>query len=905
MAVNFAVSDGSVVNRPSIQNWQTFFSQAITTKNSMDLPLVPSGSVPLTRQDVLAALQAVNSRKRAHDSDGNSSSAVQPAQYDECLSVHRAVTGSPDGLPIKRRIISPLADSTVADLAPGDHDNPATTLVAPPRLRQKATADTTLLETIDYFPADMQGRLLTFRHDENIKTILTNASVFIETLRIRDIKLTLRRTAPYKPVLFSSLASYNLETEHRLISDFLRKATLFFSVVDTKTVKHTSCLSIMLLYKKNVVDFINMRDEDIQYTAALPNLNHVATLNRGKGLPDHNRVLEAAETVHEAVDSDLEATLSAFCPTHQSHLRKNHTEERNKTLLSDCATLIDTLRQQGILLTPGRRKVPSTLLFEIISPLDITRDYQIILSFIGKATVFFQAVDSKRIKNTDCLCTMLKHRLHIEMFTVMDDSDIEMVARHPLLLDLAKLQDGRGLPDPQRIKDITSPQGIQQLKDVRAVKKSSVFQAIIDQFVPEHQTALQQHQHASAIVTLLNSAKKLLNTLKERNIILSLNRRTPPSPSIFSTLADCRVIDEYHLMTNFLHLAEVFFATVNRSELFSTGSFTCMIKRKKHVRSLMEISDDYMREFARSPCVRKLCTVNINKGLPDLGQANGFTRLEQIRNHQKMLSVISKVCAGQQIPDSAVVLNFIRQLQGLNPKLIDTISSICRGCCIPDTKLLVDFLTLQELERSEKIFDTLAIVCQAQGLPPAAGVRDFLQWLPQGQTTYYLNLLKKFFNRAGIPDSFKLNKMTQELADIFHQSRSSQPEDNLSTEDQEDPENQLKLFALFCLNPDKWRLNAQTFKDFLCATHFQSRHSALATMQEILLKQGGGLVCVYGWRSTMTIRTWTQSPRHYSCQHRWKSSILPCHSWMHQSGSTTSNCAKTSPRNRADSSGNI
>lgn len=799
----------------------------------MDFPQALPSSVHLTRQDVVTALKAVNNRKRAHDSDGNSSSAIQPAQYDECPSVHKAVTRPSDGLPIKQRIISPLADSMAAGLAQEDHDNPAPTFVFNPRLRQKATADTALLETIGYFPADMQGRLLTFRHDGNIKTILTNASVFIETLKMRDIKLTLRRTEPYKPVLFSSLTSFNLETEHRLISDFFRKATLFFAAVDTKAIKQTSCLSIMLQSRRNVLEFINMRDEDIQHTAALPQLNHLATLNRGKGLPSHKSVLEAAEAVPEGADSDLEATLRVFCSAHQSHLRKNHTEERNKTLLNDCATLISTLRQRGILLTPGRQKAPSALLFEIISPLDMTRDYRIILSFIGKATVFFQAVDSQRIKNTDCLCTMLKHRLHIEMFTVMDDSDIETVASHPLLLDLAELQDSRGLPEPQRIKNITSPKDVLQLKDVRYVQQSSVFQAIIDKFVPEHQKALQQHQHASAIVTLLNSAKKLLDTLKERDITLSLNRRTPPSPSIFSVLADCRVIDEYHLMTNFLHLAEVFFATVNRSEIFSTGSFTCMIKRKRHIRSLMEVSDDYMREFARSPCVRKLCTVNINKGLPDLGQANGITRLRHIRNHQQLLGVISKICAGHEIPAPAVVLDFIRQLQDLNPKLIDTISSICRGCCIPDTELLVDFLTLQELEQSEKIFDTLAIVCQGRGLPPAAWVRDFLLWLPEGQTAYYLNLLKKFFNHAGIPDSFKLNKMTQELADIFHQSRSSPPEDDPSTTDQ------LKLFALFCLNPDKWRLNAQTFKNFLCATHFQSRYSALDTMQKILLRQGG------------------------------------------------------------------
>ncbi len=802
----------------------------------MNSPLVLPGSVPLTRQDIVTALQAVNNRKRTHDSDGNSSSAIQPAPHDKSLSVHRAVTRSSNGLPIKQRIISPLADSMAAGQAQEDHDNPAPTFVFTPESRQKATADTTLLETIDYFPADMQGRLLAFRQDEDIKTILTNASVFIETLKMRDIELTLRRTAPYKSVLFSSLARYNLEAEHRLISDFFRKATLFFAAVDTKKIKHTSCLSSMLASKRSVLEFINMRDEDIQHTAALPHLNRQATLNGGKSLPNHNSVLEAAE----AVDSDLEATLSVFCLAHQSYLRENHTEERNKTLLNDCATLIDTLRQRDIRLTPRRRSVLSALLFEIISPLDITKDYRIVLSFIGKATVFFQAVDSKRIKNTDCLSTMLKHRLHIEMFTVMDDSDIEMVASHPFLLDLAELQNSRGLPDPHRIKGITSRKDIKQLKtDLHTVQKSSVFQAIIDKFVPEHQTALQQHQHASAIVTLLNNAKKLLDTLKESNFVLSLNRRTPRSLSIFSTLANCRVIDDYHLMTNFFHMAEVFFATVDRSKLLSTGSFTCMIKRKKHIRSLMEISDDRMREFARNPCVQRLCTMNSNKGLPDPSQAKSFTELEQVWSHQQMSSVISKICAGQKMPDPAVVLDFIHQLQGLDPKLIDTISSICRGCCIPDTKLLDDFLTLQELEQSEKIFDTLANVCQARGLPPAAGVRDFLQWLPEGQTTYYLNLLKKLYSRAGIPDSFKLNKMTQELADIFHQCRPSQPEDNLSTNDQ------LKLLALFCLNPDKWRLNAQTFKNFLCATHFQSRHSALATMQEILLRQGGAGLCLW------------------------------------------------------------
>ncbi len=702
---------------------------------------------------------------------------------------------------------------------------------------QAATSDARLIMTIAKFPPVMQGRLQTFRHNENIKAILINASVFLETLSARDIELSLRRKAPHAPLLFDTKC--NPETEHWLLSSFFHKATVFFSSVDREKIWTTGCLSNMLHHKKHIQAFANMRDEDIQRVAMSPNLKRLGTLHRGKGLPDVNNLKLSKAGAHVGrlnAKRDTKTVLSKFCLAHQRHLRDHRSDERAQALLDDGATLIGMLEQRGIQLTLNhRRRNPSARLFDALAPLDAVKDHQVISSFFRKAMVFFNAVDSTRIESTECLCAMLQHRLHIEMFTVMDDADIAMVGRHPLLLQLAWHQYGKGLPSVERIQHITSPTDIKRLDETHSPSANATFEAAIRHFVPAQQSALRQHLHIENIQTLLNNAAKVMHTVAKRGIRLSLNRLDPPSATLFATLKSYNVLDDYQLMSAYFRKVEVFFSAVNAAEIRSTCCLSSIIKYKVHIRALTDMSDDKVREFARTPCLKQLCTVYRYKDLTDLNRINDIVRLEKLRSERGALSCITTMCYNQEMPSADKARDFIQLFQGQDRTLISTIAAMCKGRGLPDADLVTDFLTLQQVQKKERVFTTLAVVCHALGIPSASRVRDFLQWLPAGQTTIYLNLLDRFFRGAGIPELFVLNQHEQALEKIFQQHLPPQP----GFEDSPLCEDRFKPFALFCLNPNEWRLNVPEFRDFLQAAYFSSRRAALATMQGIVLNLGG------------------------------------------------------------------
>ena len=795
-------------------------------------------SFTLSEQNKVAgasASDAMSSRKRSHESASNS--VVQPIQHDDCLLSASAVPESLNRLPIKQRIISTSSDFVTTNSSPVSRSSAASAFALSAEQVQAATSDARLIMTIAKFPPVMQGRLQTFRHNENIKAILINASVFLETLSARDIELSLRRKEPRAPLLF--ITKCNPETEHWLLSSFFRKATVFFSAVDREKIWTTSCLSNMLQHKKHIQAFVNMRDEDIQRVAMSPNLKRLGTLHRGKGLPDVNnlRLPKAGFKVGRLnANPDTETVLGKFCLAHQRHLRDHRSDERANALLDDGATLIGLLEQRGIQLTLNhRRGNPSARLFDALAPLDAVKDHQIISSFFRKAMVFFNAVDSTRIDSTECLCAMLQHRLHIEMFTVMDDADIVRVAHHPLLLQLAWHQHGKGLPSAEGIQHITSPSDIKRLNETHSPSANAIFEAVIRQFVPAHQAALRQYLYVENIQTLLNNAAKVMDTVAKRGIRLSLNRLNPPASTLFSTLKSCNVLDDYQLMSDYFRKIEVFFSAVDTAEIRSTCCLSNIIRYKVHIRALTDMSDDKVREFARTPCLKQLCTVYRYKDLTDLDRINDFVGLEKLRSERGALSCIATMCYNQGMPSADKARDFIQLFQGQNRALISTIAAMCKDRGLPDADLVTDFLTLQQVQKKERVFSTLAVVCHALGIPSASRVRDFLQWLPAGQTTIYLNLLSRFFRGAGIPELFVLNKHEQALEKIFQQHLPPQPgfEDNLLSEDR------FKPFALFCINPNEWRLNVAEFRDFLQASYFSSRHSALATMQAIVLNLGG------------------------------------------------------------------
>ena len=797
--------------------------------------LIPPGFA-LPKQSIVAdktSSMAVNKRKRFRESTNTPSTSVHDPGR------HNLPEEPTDAPAIKQRAVSALpATSPMPEPARASCFSPATFFKLAPERELEAASDARLIATIDQFPPAMHEQLQSFRYDQDIRTVLTSASVLLTLLNTREIGLSRRHREPYTPTLFNLPERCNLTNEHEMVSDYFRKATVFFAAVDAEKINNTGCLTSMLQCKKHVRAFNKMADDDIQRIAINPQLRHLSCIYTGKGMPDPEFLGEPstdATAKPASTDDALDIILRKFYPNHQKYLRNNLDDQRCKAVINCADTLIGTLKQRGILLSVGRRRTQPGLLFEIIKNMDLDKDYWLILSFFRQAVLFFTNVNTSRVKTTECLHNMLQHRLHIEMFATMNDIGIITVARHPLLVPISQRFRKRGLPDPALIGKIT------QLKEINAVLLSPIItktrgayaalEEVVYYFLPEHTTVLRRHQHIECIQLLLKKAVRLIDTLLKRGIKLAMNRDEPPTPSLFSSLKCFKVIDDYHLMTEFFHKAEVFFASVSNTEIRDTCCFSIMFRRQWHVRSLVETSDDDIRKFARSPCLRQLCVAHTSKGLPSLERINEFAGLAKLQDRQQLLSLVTAVCYKKGMPRVDRVRTFICTLQDQDQMVISAIGSICKGQGIPDDGLLNDFLALK-FAHKEEILGTLAMVCRSQGIPPANKVNEFLQWLPAEQTFTYMRLLCQFFISTNVPELSALMAQEKALETIFYQNLPPQPETSLR-------QDRLKPFALFCVNPGKWRLDNEEFKDFLDATHFPSRQLALDAMQSIVFNLGG------------------------------------------------------------------
>ena len=798
--------------------------------------LIPPGFT-LPKQSIVAdqtSSMAVNNRKRLRESTNTPGTSV----HDPCR--HNLPEEPTEAPAIKQRAVSALpATSATPEPVQVSCLSSATFFKLTPERELEAASNARLIAAIDQFPPTLHEQLQSFRHDQNIRTVLTCASVLLTLLNTREISLSRRHKEPYTPTLFNLPERCSLINEHQMISDYFRKATVFFAAVDAEKINNTGCLTSMLQCKKHVRAFNKMADDDIQRIAINPQLKHLSCIYTGKGLPDPE-ILEEFSTDATAMpastDPALDIILRKFCLNHQKYLRNNLDDQRCSTVINCADSLIATLKQRGIRLSVNNRRTQPAPLFDIIKHLDLDKDYQLILSFFRQALLFFTTVNASRVKTTECLHNMLQHRLHIEMFATMDDTGIITVARHPLLVPISQRFLKSGLPDPALIGKIT------QLKDINSVLLLPIITntrrgayAALDEvvyfFLPDHITVLRRHQYTECIQLLLKKAASLINTLLKRGIKLAMNRDEPPTPSLFSSLKCFKVVDDYHLMTEFFHKADVFFASVSNVEIRDTCCFSIMFRRQWHIRSLIQTSDDDLRKFARSPCLRQLCIANTAKGLPSLERINEFSGLTKLPYRDQLLSLVTVVCYKKGIPRIDQVHTFLHTLQDQDKTVISAIGSMCKAQGIPDDGLLNDFLALKFAHKEETL-GTLATVCRSQGIPPANTVNEFLQWLPAEQTITYMRLLCQFFISTNVPELSALMAQEKALEAIFYQNLPPQPETSLR-------QDRLKPFALFCLNPSQWHLDNEEFKDFLDATHFPSRQLALDTMQSIVFNLGG------------------------------------------------------------------
>ena len=848
------------------------------------------------RGDVSNAALAVNTRKRSHKPTTTSSRAVQAVQYHTCLASHGRSVELPEAPAIKRRLIStPTATSgAVVSVA----DPPKQSAILSPEQQQEATSDTRLVTIIDYFPTVMRQRLQTFRDDQEIRAILASASVLLKILSARGINLSQRRKNPHDPTLFVLLDKCDLSTDLKLITEYFRKAAVFFSVVDTRSIKDTGCLTNMIHYKCHMQAFIKMSDADIQNISSSPQLKKLGCIRSGKGLPNvHNPVLETCHH-HPAPENtdlnatlgasppsrrsnlpdghnlapentDLNETLDALPPSHREHLRKHPNDIYSRILLNDARILLDTLKQKNIPLALNKRQQPSAQLFDIIRDMDPVKDHQFISAVFRKAAVFFANVDPLFVKKTCHLSNMLKHRIHVEKFAAMKDADIAAIARHPMLVQISSHCRGDGLPDPERIRHITQFKQIKSMTNAQTVTKTAPqvddrLDTVIGYFLLPHQADLQEYRHTEGIQLLLKSAVRMVDTLAKRKIKLSMNRCQPPVPSLFSLLRSFVVIDHYPLMTLYFNKVEVFFSAVDTSVIRDTSCFTNMIRLKTQIRSLVKATDDALRKLASSPYLvqrGQKAPQNLPAASEDAAPSDDSGVDDGKLSDAATLSLANSA-RGLPAPKGGKGCTGLKKLLG-QEEILPLVTLMCYDQGITSADDVQGFFNqLQGQELS--VLHTIANMCKGRGIPDARLISDFLT-LESIRDEVTLGMLTIVCRAQGIPTANDVNNCLQWLpskqiatfmrllcrlfpsAGVPKLSALTEEEkaletifcDNQPPEVSESLKDQFKLFALFCLNPNTWHLNREEFKDFLDTAHFSSRRLALDTMQSIVLNLGG------------------------------------------------------------------
>ena len=125
-------------------------------------------------------------------------------------------------------------------------------------------------------------------NDSDREELLTKVARFLKTLRNRDIELTTGRGQPPTFTLFSRLQFFfsSIIEDTPTFLHFFDCANAFFSAVDNKRTKNTSCLSSMLNSRKHIREFAAQDENNLRLLASNPHLKQITSMCDRRGVPD-------------------------------------------------------------------------------------------------------------------------------------------------------------------------------------------------------------------------------------------------------------------------------------------------------------------------------------------------------------------------------------------------------------------------------------------------------------------------------------------------------------------------------------------------------------------------------------------------------------------------------------------
>ena len=159
---------------------------------------------------------------------------------------------------------------------------------------------------------------------------------------------------------------------------------------------------------------------------------------------------------------------------------------------------------------------------------------------------------------------------------------------------------------------------------------------------------------------------------------------------------------------------------------------------------------------------------------------------------------------------------------------------------------------VQDNPVDRELLTQIASMNSGKGFPTEANTRAFIRWLPLENKKHCLKIASRVFHGSGLPGQPVLtaNETTlrQYLPDLPEYAIDS--DDDLSDSDNEPDhvraeDQRMKVLALFCSAPQKWRMNFAEFEQYLTSfTNARNNDrtqvlSALASLMPMLFNHGG------------------------------------------------------------------
>ncbi|MGO0305445.1 hypothetical protein ACTL6P_02370 [Endozoicomonas acroporae] len=647
---------------------------------------------------------------------------------------------------------------------------------------------------------------------DDLKIIVQNAEKLLKLLGERKIELSKNRSKPPFPTLFAKLKALSITKTPELFSTYFAKASVFFSAVNTNQIKNTGCLTSMLNLKYQIKGFTEQSEEVIRFIASQPFLKQIASMRNGKGFPSRKEV---------------EIFLSIPC------------------------------LKQGW--QPGRD--------EAVQGKPIDRELLIHISSMHNGKGFPRKEQVAAFMTMPCL----KEGWQPGRDEAVQDKPVDRV----LLMHIASMNSTRGLPTREQVAAFMTMPCLKE--DWQPGCDEAVQDKPIDRVLLMHIASM---NHCKGFPTREQVAAFMsMPCLKE-------DWQPGRDEAVQDKPIDRELIKRI--------------ASINSCKGFPTKlqvaafmTIPCLRKGWQPGRD-----EDVLGKPIDRALLMHIASMNSGKGFPERGQVKAFMTMPCLKQDwqpgndvavqdnlidRDLLVRIASMYSCKGFPERGQVKVFMTmpclkqdwqpgndvavQDNLIDRDLLVRIASMysCKG--FPTKLQVAAFMTIPCLRQGWQqgsdedvqgkpidwaLLMHIASMNSGKGFPAEAHTSAFIRWLPRENKKHCLKIASRVFAGSGLPEPRLLTAneraLRRYLPDLPEYSIDS--DDDFSDSDNEPDheraeDQQMKVLALFCSAPNKWRMNVAEFEQYLtsCTNARQNDRSqvlsALASLLPMLFNHGG------------------------------------------------------------------